>query len=361
MAGAGALTLALAEPVLTDTRGGMQIRAVAAADRVLWDRYVAGHPDASAYHEWAWRGVIERSFGHDTHYLGAWRDRTLAGVLPLVEMRSLLFGHFLCSLPFLNYGGVIADGEDVARALAAAASDLARRRQARHVELRHVAPRLPGVPVRQHKVTMLLPLAAGMWDRFDRKVRNQIRKAEKSGLTVEAGGAERLDDFYAVFARNMRDLGTPVYPRGFFREVLAAFPDRTRVVVVRREGAPVAAGVAYRTGRLVEVPWASSLREVNSLCPNHLLYWHVIQSALEAGCETLDFGRSTPDEGTFRFKQQWGARAVPLHWEYPYLADGALPNQGPTNPKFRAAIAVWKHCPLWLTNVVGPRIVRAIP
>jgi FemAB-related protein (PEP-CTERM system-associated) len=207
---------------------------------------------------------------------------------------------------------------------------------------------------------MRLAIGPGIWERFDRKVRNQIRKAEKSGLTAEVGRAELLPDFYAVFARNMRDLGTPVYTRRLFDEVLRAFPDRTQVIVIRRGGTALAAAVTYRTGRTVEVPWASSLREFNSLCPNHLLYWRAIEAAIGADCDTLDFGRSTPHEGTYQFKSQWGAEPLPLHWEYPFLT-GQVPDQGPTNPKFRAAIEIWKRCPLWLANAVGPHIVRSIP
>ena len=123
----------------------------------------------------------------------------------------------------------------------------------------------------------------------------------------------------------------------------------------------MAAGVTFKTRDTLEVPWASSTREHNAMCPNHLLYWTAIQSALDDGCRLLDFGRSTPNEGTFHFKKQWGAEAVPLHWEYPWLDRGAIPDQGPTNPKFRTAIAMWKRCPLWLTKMVGPRIGRAIP
>ena len=112
---------------------------------------------------------------------------------------------------------------------------------------------------------------------------------------------------------------------------------------------------------MAEVPWASSVREYNALCPNHVLYWSMIQSAIADGCDTFDFGRSTPGGSTYRFKSQWGARPLPLHWEYPFLGGHGVPDQGPTNPKFHAAIAVWKRCPLWLANMVGPHIVRGIP
>ena len=208
---------------------------------------------------------------------------------------------------------------------------------------------------------MRLSIDDGIWNRLDRKVRNQIRKAVKSGLVPVQGGVELLDSFYRVFARNMRDLGTPVYGLRFFREVLEAFPERARVVVIQSDRVPIAAGISYRSRDVVEVPWASSIREFNPLCPNHLLYWTVIQAALDQGCQTLDFGRSTPGQGTYRFKAQWGAEASPLTWEYVLLRRRDLPDQSPANPKYRGAIAAWRRLPLRVANAAGPWIVRSIP
>ena len=341
-------------------------------DRAAWDAFVAARdttargaaPEAEAatgYHEWAWRGVFTRAFAHTPVYLTARRGGAIEGVLPLVEIRSRLFGRSLTALPFVNYGGVVADTDEAARALVDAAGAEARARRSRHVEIRHIGRRFPDLPCRQHKVSMWLRLAPGLWDGFDRKVRNQVRKAEKSGLAAVTGGAELLAEFYAVFARNMRDLGTPVYSRRLFEEVLSAFPDRARITVVRLGARPVAAGVTYRSGLRVEIPWASSLREHNNLCPNHLLYWHALQAAQAGGAEIFDFGRSTPHEGTYKFKAQWGAVPVPLHWEYVLPAGGDPPDQSPRNPKFQAAIAAWQRCPLWLANALGPRIVGSIP
>jgi FemAB-related protein (PEP-CTERM system-associated) len=343
--------------------GATTVELAAASDRAAWDAFVASQRTATGYHEWAWREVIERTFGHDCPYLLSRRERDgeVTGVLPLVEMRSLLFGRLLTSLPFLNYGGALAASDETARALVDKAVGRARERGCRHLELRHTARRLDGWPHKQHKVAMRLDLRPGLWEALDRKVRNQIRKAEKSNLVVERGGADRLPEFYAVFARNMRDLGTPVYPRRLFEEVLRAFPDRARIVLVRLEGRPIAAALTYRTGGVVEVPWASSIREFNQLCPNHLLYWHALETALAEGAETFDFGRSTPGEGTYKFKEQWGARPSPLYWEY-WLRDGeAPPDQGPQNPRYRLAVETWKRMPLWLANTAGPRIVRGIP
>ena len=332
-----------------------------ARDPAAWDAFVQSRPDATGYHEWAWRTVIERAFGHECHYLVAEASGAIAGVLPIVEIRSLLFGRSMTSLPFLNYGGVLAASDEARQALAAEAAKLATARGCRHVEFRHIGRQLDDLPCRQHKVTMRLDLAEGLWERLDRKARNQVRKAQKSDLTVERGGAELLDAFYRVFARNMRDLGTPVMPRRFFAEVVRAFGDRIRLLIVRLKDLPIAAGLTYRTGGLMEIPWASSVRDFNSLCPNHLLYWHALETAIAEGVSVFDFGRSTPGEGTFKFKEQWGAAPVDLHWEYWLSSGGELPDQSPRNPKFRLAIETWKHLPLWAANTLGPKVVRGIP
>jgi FemAB-related protein (PEP-CTERM system-associated) len=337
------------------------VSLAAEGDQAAWDAYVLAHPDAVGYHEWAWRGVFERAFGHTCFYLIARRGSDIAGILPLVEIRSFLFGRTMTSLPFLNFRRRAVDSADAAQALLDEAATLARDRKCRHVELRHIAQHFDQLPCKRHKVTMRLPLATGMWERLDRKARNQVRKAEKSELVATRGGKELLPEFYRVFARNMRDLGTPVYSQQFFAEVLAAFPDRTRLIVVRLKGEPVAAGFTYRTRDMIEIPWASSIRDFNTLCPNHLLYWHAIETAVADSATVFDFGRSTPDEGTYKFKEQWGAAPVELHWEYWLASGGALPDQSPKNPKFKLAIDSWKHMPLWLANLVGPRIVRGIP
>jgi lipid II:glycine glycyltransferase (peptidoglycan interpeptide bridge formation enzyme) len=143
--------------------------------------------------------------------------------------------------------------------------------------------------------------------------------------------------------------------------VLRTFPEQSRLHIVRLNGQPIAAGFTYRTASMVQLPWASSIREFNSLCANVFLYWDAIQFTQECGAPTFDMGRSTPNEGTFKFKAQWGASAVPLHWEYELPADGQLPNVSPANPKFQLAIALWQRLPLGVATRVGPMIVRAIP
>ena len=325
-----------------------------------------GHPEARQYHRWVWKRVVERSFGHRTLYLSARRGGEIAGVLPLVIMKSALFGRFLVSMPFFNHGGVLASGgdTDVEAALIAAAGAAGAAERASFVELRHDRARAGLAATRAHKVAMVLPLPAtaeALWKVWDTRIRNHIRKAERSELTFGIDEPGGLADFYDVFSRNMRDLGTPVYGRNFFETVVEELGKAVTVIVVRLGRKPVAAGILVHDRSTVEIPWASSLRRYNPLCPNYLLYWQALRYAIAAGRTTFDFGRSTVGAGTYRFKAQWKAEPRTLHWQY-WLAPGAeVPELNPEGGRFQLAVRIWSRLPLGLTRVLGPPIVKYIP
>jgi serine/alanine adding enzyme len=330
-----------------------------------WDCFVQSAQDATAYHQFKWKKVITENFGHPCHYLcavdnnGEWQ-----GVLPLVHMRSKLFGNFLISVPFVNYGGLLYKNDLAASILLEEAERLRRVLGATHVELRHTSRIVEGIHTRLHKVTMVLELAADMdsqWRAFNAKLRNQIRKAEKSGLQFVVGHLELLDGFYAVFARNMRDLGTPVYSKSFFRNILEAFPGSTSIFAVCHETRIIAAGIGFWFRKTLEIPWASSISDYKMLCPNNMLYWEAIRFAIGKGFNKLDFGRSTVDEGTYHFKKQWGAKPVQLYWQYLMDRHGTIPDLSPSNPKYRTAIRIWQQLPVLATMTLGPIIVRNIP
>jgi FemAB-related protein (PEP-CTERM system-associated) len=330
-----------------------------------WDDFVQSQPDACSYHRFGWKEVFGRSFGHPCHYLAAIDDSgQWHGILPLVHMRSRVFGNFLVSLPFVNYGGLLCRSQAAAALLLQEAERVRRSLGAAYVELRHVAARHGSLPTKTHKVTMVLALPqtdGDQWKAFDPKLRNQIRKAQKSEFQFRRGHLELLDDFYDVFARNMRDLGTPVYAKSFFRHVLEAFPESTAILAVTHEGRPIAAGIASWFKQQFEVPWASSIKAFKPLCPNYMLYWEAIRLAIERGFSRFDFGRSTPNEGTYNFKKQWGAVPIALNWQYLMDDGGRIPNLSPANPRYRMAVRAWQHLPVAITKVLGPRIVRNIP
>lgn len=332
-----------------------------------WDGFLADRPEASIYHLWRWRRVFERAFGHETVYLAAHDGDKVVGVLPLVIFQSGLFGRFAVSLPFVSAGGVCAIDEGVGRALVDRASELAVERDLAHVEFRHAARRFPELPARTHKVAMRRPLEpdiASAWNALDRKVRNLVLKAQKQSrpsLTCRSGGRELLKPFYAVFAQNMRDLGTPVYSIKLFEDVLELFPQAARVFLIDRGDRTVAGGFTLSHRNTLEVPWASSLRRFRHESVNYLLYWKMTEYAVARGYTVFDFGRSSPNDGPYTFKRHWGGEPEPLHWEYALVGRTDLPNLSPSNRRFRAAIEAWKRLPLAVTNLLGPRIVRSIP
>jgi serine/alanine adding enzyme len=320
-------------------------------DAAHWDGFVAAHPARTAYHLFGFKSLIERVFGHSAYYLKAERTTgDLVGVLPLVRVKSLLFGDFLVSLPFVNYGGPLAE--------------LAAELGVAQLELRAQKAYGQGLYERTDKATLLLDLpqeADALWQSFGSKLRAQIRRPQREATDVAVGGLERLDEFHAVLSRNMRDLGTPFHSKRFFAALIALLDDRARLVIVTFEGRPAAAGFLIHHGGRVEVPWASSLRELNHLGVNMLLYWELLKQSVAWRARAFDFGRSTLDSGPYRFKQQWGAEPAPLHYQY-WTRSGERPQiLAPVDSRFSLAIEIWKHLPVFAAQLMGPRIVRYLP
>jgi FemAB-related protein (PEP-CTERM system-associated) len=336
-------------------------------DERRWDDYVNRAPGSTLYHLYGWRRVIERTFAHRTHYLSAIDGHATLGILPLVQLESRLFGHMLVSLPFFNYGGICADVEEARQALLDAAIALACECRADFIELRHDDDGQPWqreLARKSAKVSMRMALPASgeeLWKSLGSKLRNQVQRPRKEGMTAIVGREELLDSFYDVFSENMRDLGTPVYAKAFFENMLSEFPGRTWIGVVNSGGRPVAAGILAGFRERLEIPWASSLRQFNRFSPNMLLYWTCLEFGCANGFRQFDFGRSTPNEGTYRFKEQWGAQPWPLHWFYWLPKGRPMPQVNPRNPKYRAAIGVWQHLPVSVTRLIGPSIVKYIP
>lgn len=313
-----------------------------------------------------WLFVFRDALRHEAYAIEArTADGQTCGFLPLVHVSSLLFGRFLVSLPYLNSNGVVADSPDVQTALVDRAVALAEELNVKHLELRHEKPiehaALNGSLTSKVQMRLKLPAdAEKLWKGFDAKVRNQIRKGEKNNLDVSWGNANLLDDFHAVIGHNMRDLGTPAYGKPFFASILETFGDCAELCIVRTGGKPISAALLLHGPGVTEVPTASSLREYNATCANMLMYRHLLDRAVERKQATFDFGRSTLDGPTFKFKKQWGAEPKPAHWQYA-LRGGEVAEMRPDNPRYRRAIQIWQRLPVSVTRWIGPEIIRGIP
>jgi len=314
-------------------------------------------------HRSGWRDVLSDVLGHETSLLAASDENgKWLGVLPLVRVRSVL-GHYLVSVPFMNDGGPIGS-DDAKAALVSHAVEDAKRTRVKLLELRSRDP-VPGpVTPSERKVAVHLALpetVEALWaTTFKAKLRSQIRRPTKEGM-IARDGSDQLEAFYSVFSRNMRDLGTPVLPRSFFSRLRDVFGDSVSFTVVYTStGLPAAAACCLTWKDEVEVTWASSLRELNHLSPNMLLYANLMEQAIGRGSRPFNFGRSTPGSPTHRFKLQWGGQDRPLAWPS-WSPGGVASTPSPDRPAFRVATAVWRRLPMPVANRVGPLLSRHLP
>lgn len=328
-----------------------------------WDALVRRSRGWTHFHLHGWRDVIERTFGHECVYLAA-RDGagTLVGVLPLVYVRSILFGRFLVSMPFVNYGGPLGSDAAVAE-LARAAVDEGRRRDVKLLELRSRVEQPLPLPVSHRKITVLLDLPGGdpetFWKALPAKLRSQVRRPQKEGVEIRFG-RDQIEPFYRVLAHHMRDLGTPVQSRRLFESLADVFGDDVWFACAYLKDQPIACGCGFRWADEFEITWASALRAFGAIAPNMLVYWSMIERCMKEGVRTFNFGRCTPDSGTHRFKRQWGGRDEPLWW-YQAGRRGVSGTPSPDAGAYAWGPAIWRRLPLPIANALGPLVIRYVP
>ncbi len=340
----------------------IQIRAAFEADARAWDDFVLAHPDGTFFHRYGWKRLIESTYGYPGHYLLAERAGRPCGLLPLGEVRHLLFGHSLISVPFCVYGGVLADDPAVREALESRAMELARERGVGHLEVRNQAPvrddwlRKDGL-----YVTFKRELSAdhdANLNAIPRKQRAMVRKGIKAGLVGEPDAG--IDNLYQAYSESVRNLGTPVFPKAHFRAIRAEFGDDVDVLTVRHQGRVVASVMNYYFRDQVLPFYGGGIVAARSLAANDFMYWEVMRRAVERGCRLFDFGRSKVDTGSYRFKRHWGFEPTPLSYEYFLVRAGEMPDLNPNNPKYRLFINAWKRLPVGVSRALGPWLARGL-
>lgn len=329
-----------------------------------WPLFVNQNPSALPSHNPAWAEAIQQSFGHQTLLLCA-RDQNgqLIGGIPFTVFSSPLFGKFAVSMPYLNYGGMVCEYFDICLAMMHKLQEIRADMGLQHIEVRSIHPNLGANPSTKKAAMLLqLPESDAILDKMlGSKVRAQYKKADEFSPSYKIGKMELLDDFYNVFARNMRDLGTPVYAKNWFANILKHTDLNAHILIVYVNKQAVSCAFLVSYGKLMEIPWASTIKAANKYNANMWMYRQILSFAIAQGCQYFDFGRSTLDAGTFKFKKQWGAEPCQNYW-YCLLPDNAAkPELNPDNPKLKLFIMLWKWLPVWLTKIIGPPIIKSIP
>lgn len=377
----------------------IKVKTIEPDDAPAWDEYVYNHPRATLCHLAGWKNVINKTYGHKTYYLMAIREPEgsqltahnphlsvknyelptisyepkVIGILPLVHLKHFIFGNSLISIPFFDLGGILADDEETEKALLSEVIKLGQELKAENIELRHIEPlswlaqssssSLMSYATKSHKVRMLLDLPESsevLMKSFKAKLRSQIKKPLKEGLKSKVGGVELLNDFYKIFSINMRDLGSPVHSKQLMRIVFEEFPEKSKIIIVYKDDQLIACSLIMGFKDTMGNPWASALRQYSRLSPNMLLYWTMLEYACDNGFRYFDFGRSSPDEGTYKFKEQWGAIPTPLHWHYISLDSQPIGEATSDKSKFEKVIYYWQKLPVPITKIIGPMIRKHI-
>ncbi len=328
-----------------------------------WDA-AAGGPGAM-YRTHAFGEVLREGLGQNIVRIGVFRGSELEAGTSVALLRSRLFGRFGVSLPVSDHSGAFSVSDTATEQLQSGLMDLRQRHGLEYVQLRHDHQGGSSWPAADHKVTMRLDLPAAedeLWSTLKAKVRNLARKGEKAELVYHQGGMERLDAFYSVYRRNLRDLGTPCYPRGLFEAWGRAFADSTRIHTATLAGKVVAVGFTSGWQGRQQIPFAASLQEHRNISPNMFLYWKMLASSIESGYQQFDFGRSTKDAGTYRFKKQWGSQECPLHWHQGTASNEPIDDSARVdNPRYQLAMRMWQRLPVPVATFLGTRLVRHLP
>jgi len=335
------------------------------SDHKIWDDFVLNRSDASPYHLFAWKLAIEASYGHPCYYLSAEKKGELVGILPLVHIHFFNIVNELTALPYCDVGNCICDADEVQDALLTEALSVQKSLNCKKLNirgpLRETQLQSDGfIRERTGKVRMLLslpPSSDELFSSFKSKLRSQVRKAVKNGVSFRWAGLTDLDTIYSVFSKNMHTLGSPVHSKTWLETILIHYKNRVKVGLVEFDGKAVGMGIILLGGQSVSIPWASTLREFNRLGPNMLLYWNFLKFSADNGYKIFDFGRSTEKEGTYRFKKQWGAQPVPLLW---YSQKNNKCQKGDSvqaSSNLRSTVeATWRKIPFPVANFIGPRL-----
>ena len=340
----------------------MEIRLATEQDAPDWDCYVKQHELGTFFHLFGWNRVIDKSFNHPCFYVLAMDEQQICGILPLVEVKSLLFGHALVSTPFCVYGGVIADSQQIQKQLEQFACQLAEKLQVDYLELRYKEAQESSLLLKQAHTTFGWTIPDNNDDilaKVKKKQRAVIRHAFKNNLSAEYHSD--IDCFYQIMSQSYRNLGTPIFSKKYFQNLMAEFADDVDVLVIKDEdNRPATAVMNFYFNEQVLPYYGGGNADSRKVKAADFMYYQVMCDAVKKGYTWFDFGRSKNDSGPFKYKKNWGMDAQPLHYYYHLVKAKELPNLSPNNPKYKLFIAMWQKFPLLISQKVGPFLSKSL-
>ena len=345
----------------------MKIIEVSKDSKEEWDEYISSHPHSTFYHQFGWRDVVEETYGHKPIYLAAIENDKIVGVFPIFLMKNLIFGKRLISIPFSSYGGPLANNDYTYKHLIKKGKEIATETNSKFLEIRAnpniEQPFQEDFDKPSHGfVTFIMDLSMGkenIWKNMNKKRRNAIRNSRKNGLSI-VDDHTSLENFYDIYSRNVKRLGTPVHSKKFFRNIMRHFVKGYKIFNVKKESVVIASSFLLLFKKEVISGWAGALDEYLHYNPNDFMYWKIIEHFCDSGFERFDFGRATIGTGVYNFKKKWKANEINLDYMY-YQIKGQIPDYDLSKSSTSGFIYLWQKLPLSITKIVGPKIRKHIP
>jgi FemAB-related protein (PEP-CTERM system-associated) len=328
----------------------------------LWQDFVFSHPEHSVFHDLRWKRVLERAFAFKTFYLIAQRGSETVGIMPLAEVKTVLFGHSLVSLPFCHYAGPLVVEANAAKDLIEYATVLAKQLDVEYLEIRNLGKGNTEWPANKDLyVTFRQPLELddeAAMQTIPRKQRAMVRKGLKANLVLRSGTTK---EFFDVYSDNVHRHGSPTYSKKYFDILLEEFGEDAGIEMVTKETGEPVSGVLSLASKFERFPiYAGDYSVARTCAGNDFKYWALQRQSVKMGKQWFNYGRSKVNTGSYDFKKNWGFTAVPLVYEFLLLKRDSIPSNNPNNPKFSLIISTWRKLPRSFVNWLGPWLVRGL-
>ncbi len=342
--------------------GTVTISRVGTEDYAAWDDYVGQHPHGSPFHLTAWRNAINSALKYKTPYLIARRGERVTGVLPLVHVKTHLFGNALISTAFSVGGGILADDTETENQLAQVAIDLGHELKVENIELRSAEKTFGAWPTKSETYASytgpLLQDADERLKAIPRKKRADVRKGIKAAFPVDTDAP--VDLFFELYAKNLHALGTPVMPKKWYAALKTTFGDACEIATVNGPDGPVVGLMSFYYKDTVYPYYVGATADARKLHAFDHVYWTLMERAAAKGCTTFDFGRSKTGTGAADYKKHWGFEGVPLEYQFHLFGGNEMPDINPNNPKYARFVRMWQKLPFAATKIIGPQLARQL-
>ena len=333
------------------------------------------------FHTLEYKKFIEEAFETEYILLAAQDGEKIKTILPVVKIKSKLFGNKMISSAYLEYGGFAGEEEGVGEIL-----DFIGKGNSKYgyLEIRggeECFDEILSAKLIKKNLYKRFVLELGPEEKVWKGIQHSKRKAINRALRnveVKEVPLAGLDEFYKLYLRNMKRFGSPPYAKkyfeSFYRNIVDVGQGKIYGAYIKDEKSLSTSGLQQDTqcfeGKLVaallgfcyrdriHIVIAVSDERFREHRPNDAVHWEFIKWGCEKDYKWFDFGRVREESGQFEYKRKWGPKLLGLPSYFMLWGKKEIPEVDPSG--YGLAVKMWKKMPLWFTKLVGPRLRKEL-